>query len=311
MGRGFGYSAAFAFVLVVASGLPSLHTDRATRISRDILTVSCTDLLVIWNGTLELPHAVGVATTTLHGELADASRLDPFLVTSVAVVIKVVGILIVPTALPGCPKPWPRASSRLAGLDPPNPHHSVQCLGSPSKFRSCRLGTGRTGRHTPLHTRARTSLRSRIGVAGNPADRRLGVRFKIKLRGKCLETRLGMTGAVNWSRRVAQHFEVSRLNIAQRLGDPSIPHGPINLPYRDDCLDRRTTRLMAAQFCHGDCRALRQAEPLCDEPLDPTHSLWVGAMGIKQSAHAHLPPTMSPRERCPSHRQSKHATGIR
>ena len=104
---------ALAFGLVAVSFLSGIRIDLMAYLFGDILAVSRTDLLVIWGGAalvvaLTAWRWSALLTSTLNEELAYASGMDPkreqmiltlCLAITVAVAIKVVGVLLIAAML--------------------------------------------------------------------------------------------------------------------------------------------------------------------------------------------------------------------
>ncbi|MEL6585470.1 MAG: metal ABC transporter permease [Pseudomonadota bacterium] len=104
---------ALAFGLVAVSFLSGIRIDLMAYLFGDILAVSRLDLLVIWGGAAVVVALIGwrwsaLLTATLNEELAYASGLNPrreqliltlCLAITVAVAIKVVGVLLIAAML--------------------------------------------------------------------------------------------------------------------------------------------------------------------------------------------------------------------
>ena len=104
---------ALAFGLVAVSFLSGIRIDLMAYLFGDILSVSRTDLLVIWGGAALVVALIAwrwsaLLTSTLNEELAYASGFDPrreqlfltlALAITVAVAIKVVGVLLIAALL--------------------------------------------------------------------------------------------------------------------------------------------------------------------------------------------------------------------
>lgn len=104
---------ALAFGLVAVSFLSGIRIDLMAYLFGDILAVSRTDLAVIWGGAVLVMALIAwrwssLLTATLNEELAYASGLDPkreqliltlSLAVTVAVAIKVVGVLLIAAML--------------------------------------------------------------------------------------------------------------------------------------------------------------------------------------------------------------------
>ncbi|WP_425092179.1 iron chelate uptake ABC transporter family permease subunit [Tropicimonas sp. S265A] len=104
---------ALAFGLVAVSFLSGVRLDLMAYLFGDILSVSRTDLLVIWGGAAVVVALImwrwsALLTSTLNEELAYASGLNPrqeqlvltiALAITVAVAIKVVGVLLIAAML--------------------------------------------------------------------------------------------------------------------------------------------------------------------------------------------------------------------
>ncbi|WP_299301383.1 iron chelate uptake ABC transporter family permease subunit [uncultured Litoreibacter sp.] len=104
---------ALAFGLVAVSFLSGIRIDLMAYLFGDILAVSRTDLLVIWGGAAMVVALImwrwaALLTSTLNEELAHASGINPkreqliltlCLAITVAVAIKVVGVLLIAAML--------------------------------------------------------------------------------------------------------------------------------------------------------------------------------------------------------------------
>ncbi|WP_298359806.1 iron chelate uptake ABC transporter family permease subunit [uncultured Litoreibacter sp.] len=104
---------ALAFGLVAVSFLSGIRIDLMAYLFGDILAVSRTDLLVIWGGAAMVVALImwrwaALLTSTLNDELAHASGINPkreqliltlCLAITVAVAIKVVGVLLIAAML--------------------------------------------------------------------------------------------------------------------------------------------------------------------------------------------------------------------
>lgn len=125
---------ALAFGLVAVSFLSGIRIDLMAYLFGDILAVSRTDLLVIWGGAALVVALITwrwseLLTSTLNEDLAYASGFNPkreqliltlCLAITVAVAIKVVGILliaallIIPAAAARCAARTPEAMAGIA-----------------------------------------------------------------------------------------------------------------------------------------------------------------------------------------------------
>ncbi len=118
---------ALAFGLVAVSFLSGIRIDLMAYLFGDILAVSRTDLLVIWGGAALVIGLItwrwsGLLASTLNEDLAHASGFDPrreqliltlCLAITVAVAIKVVGVLLIAALLI-----IPAAAARVAARTP-------------------------------------------------------------------------------------------------------------------------------------------------------------------------------------------------
>lgn len=104
---------ALAFGLVAVSFISGVRIDLMAYLFGDILSVSRTDLIVIWGGAALVVALISwrwsaLLTSTLNEDLAYASKIDPkreqlvltfALAITVAVAIKVVGVLLIAAML--------------------------------------------------------------------------------------------------------------------------------------------------------------------------------------------------------------------
>ena len=127
---------ALAFGLILVSFLSGIRIDLLAYLLGDILAVSRYDLVIIWSGALLVSVLMvwrwsALLTTTLNEELACASGMRPYrekltlmlsLAVTVAVAIKVVGVLlivamlIIPPAAARCLARSPETMAVFAAL---------------------------------------------------------------------------------------------------------------------------------------------------------------------------------------------------
>jgi zinc transport system permease protein len=124
---------ALAFGLVAVSFLSGVRIDLMAYLFGDILAVSKSDLAVIWGGAALVVGLItwrwsALLTSTLNEELAYASGMNPrreqmiltlALAVTVAVAIKVVGVLLIAAMLiipPAAARPLARTPEAMAGI---------------------------------------------------------------------------------------------------------------------------------------------------------------------------------------------------